>query len=119
MTITTQQINRRVVEAWGIIERAEHGDCLAVAVALDNAMDATGLERDAVKRELYRHVALLITQSATQYEDQSVATTLTLYLYDGNVKDAKLFMQGYGVDREWEKKTKRLVKLCSWVESTP
>ena len=102
-----------------MIERAEADDCLSVGVALDYVMDGLDCSRNLAKSHLYRLVAKMITESAKDYTDQSVATTLSLYLYADNVQDAKLFMQGYGNDREWKKRTKRLVKLCSWVEGTP
>ena len=108
-----------VREAWGMVERAEPGDTLSVSVALDYVMDGLGVERAEAKTELYRHVARVLTETAREYGDQSAATSLSLYLYHERINDAKLYMQGYGSDREWKKRAKRLVKLCSWVEGTP
>lgn len=108
----------RVREAWGMIERAEPGDTIAVLVALDYVMDG-GCSRDEAKLELYRHVCRLVTESASRtgnYHYQIAATHLTLYLYDGHVRDSKGYMRGYGSDGEWKPVVKRWVKLCSWVE---
>ena len=118
MTIA-QKVIAPVREAWEMIERAEPGDCLAVGVALDYVMDALGCDRDAAKLELYRHVAKVLTETGKEDDDPGAATDLSTYLYDGQVQNAKLYMRGYGTFNKWGKRAKRLVKLCSWVESTP
>jgi hypothetical protein len=102
-----------------MIERAEPGDSLSVGVALDYVMDALSCERKDAKFELYRHVAKLLTLSAKVGDrmNPTAATHLSIYLYDGRVQDAKLYTRGYGTQTKWARDAKRMVKLCSWVES--
>lgn len=122
MSTVLQKSNALVAEAFGMIERAEPGDCLSVGVALDYAQDALGVERSEVKIALYRYVAQRLTVSAADthnHNHSGAATYLSIELYDGSVQNAKQFMQGYGSNDEWKKAAKRLVKLCSWIESVP
>lgn len=116
-----------VREAWGMIERAEPGDVISVGVALDYVMDGLGCERDAAKTEMYRHVARVLTDTIPSDEANfqngrpaiSPATHLANYLFSDDVKSAKQFISGYASTSRtsWAKSTKRLVKLCSWVQS--
>lgn len=107
----------RVREAWGMIERAQRGDTLAVGVALDYVME-DGCSRGDAKLELYRHVARVITESASGYGEQSVATLLSLILYDGHVRGMVSYNMVFNdcSDEEWKNRVQRQLELCSWVE---
>lgn len=100
-----------------MVERAEPGDALSVGVALDYVMDGCNCERGAAKSELYRHAARLITGACEDHGEQSVASYLSILLFDGAVDRAVDFVTRYGaVNTKWDDRVAAWLDLCSWVE---